>query len=362
MNKTLVESIIVLVLACVLGGVVYFKKSEPKEPIVMCPMDVMVCPDGSTVPRSGPDCEFGICKQELPSYLQVETSSENSASSSSTSLSSNNSRNTAAGDTPQAGIVKKTMTTITSLVKDVVTTIADAVTPGNKVTTQTNQNNPAQNNQQNPAQQTPVTEAPPAINETRYSIVDGNIVDQNNNIIFILPTTFNDPTGSYTQTHAVNAVAVNQVAPLIGVIPVTGLPGKYYLSVNSLGASGTCIFSNKIYILDINTGVLALMYEENNTTLGTEDPRACTSEIFLLATENKKLILKYHTINTNTVCESTWSEPENTWFLDVTETVKGTKRYYITGKQYVDAEQKEKACRAIFDASSTPRVDDGPAG
>lgn len=31
-----------------------------------CPMDAMTCPDGSTVGRVGPDCEFAPCPDEAP--------------------------------------------------------------------------------------------------------------------------------------------------------------------------------------------------------------------------------------------------------------------------------------------------------
>lgn len=33
----------------------------------MCTMDAKICPDGSSVGRSGPDCEFEPCPGETPS-------------------------------------------------------------------------------------------------------------------------------------------------------------------------------------------------------------------------------------------------------------------------------------------------------
>jgi hypothetical protein len=64
--------------------------------------------------------------------------------------------------------------------------------------------------------------------------------------------------------------------------------------------------------------------------------------------------MKYHTLGTNMICDSTWSEPEKTWYLDVTKSENGTRRYYISGARYGEAEVKEAACRAIYDASTTP--------
>jgi hypothetical protein len=89
------------------------------------------------------------------------------------------------------------------------------------------------------------------------------------------------------------------------------------------------------------------MYEENNTTLSQDDPRACNSEIFLLATEGSKLVLKYHTIGTNTLCDSTWSEPEKTFYLDVVKLkTEGMMKYSIPANLTTAAEQEEETCRA----------------
>ena len=361
MNKTLIEVIIVVILASSLGGFAYYKKQKFTPLVSVCPTDVMMCPDGTSVPRSGAACEFDVCKQELPSYMipvtsQTETSEATATSQgASTSLSTKKTPAIPATD----NVIKKITTSATSLIKQVTTSIANSLTTQNK---QTNQNQPSTqitNTQTNTLSQP----NPLAINETRYLVVNGSIVDQNNKVIFTLPTTFTGSSGTnYGSTHAVNAVAVNQVAPIIGTVPVNGLPGKYYLSVNSVGNKGACEFSNRIFILDVNTGVQTLMYEENNTMLSPNDPRACTNEMYLLATEGPKLILKYHTTGTNSTCDSTWSEPELTWYLDVTDLSKGTRRYYITGTQYGEAEKKEIQCRVQYDASSTVPVQTGVAG
>jgi hypothetical protein len=97
------------------------------------------------------------------------------------------------------------------------------------------------------------------------------------------------------------------------------------------------------------------MYEENSNTIGASVARSCTSELYLLATEGEKLILKSHTVGTGTTCESTWSEPEQTWYLDVTHLEKGLRRYIISPTLYYKAEAQEKACRVPYEASSTPQ-------
>lgn len=38
---------------------------EPEGGMTYCPSDARICPDGSTVGRSGPDCEFSACPGEL---------------------------------------------------------------------------------------------------------------------------------------------------------------------------------------------------------------------------------------------------------------------------------------------------------
>ena len=81
----------------------------------------------------------------------------------------------------------------------------------------------------------------------RYFIEKNNIIDENNTVIYTIPSSSNSSSG--WTTHIVDVIPVNNVAPIIGAIPVTGLPGKYYLSENSFGDIGSCQFSNKIYIL-----------------------------------------------------------------------------------------------------------------
>lgn len=333
MKKTLIIEIASVVIgALILGGLVYYKKTKEvippaKEPA--CPADVMMCPDGTSIPRTGPNCEFGICAQELPSYLKKEEST--------TTATIQPSEEKTPARVP---FISKVSSIVSSVFKEKATTTQEQKVP---VTPQTIQQPTT------PTNTTP-TKHTSSLNETRYSIDGNNIVDHNNNVIYTLPPTFGNSSGG---THIVNVVAVNDVAPVIGAIPVSGLPWKYYLSENTFVEGEECHFSNKIYILDTKENTRTLMYEENNNTLTSEDPRACTSEMFLLATDNEKLILKYHTLGTNMTCDSTWSEPEKTWYLDVTVDPKNTKRYYIPPAFYGEAERKENECRSTFEATST---------
>lgn len=40
--------------------------SEPQPPIIACPADAKLCPDGSAVGRIGPDCDFAPCLTPVP--------------------------------------------------------------------------------------------------------------------------------------------------------------------------------------------------------------------------------------------------------------------------------------------------------
>ena len=52
---------IVLIIVIGLGGLVYRNAVEyPNQPIA-CPMDALVCPDGTAVGRTGNSCTFSIC-------------------------------------------------------------------------------------------------------------------------------------------------------------------------------------------------------------------------------------------------------------------------------------------------------------
>lgn len=64
--------LVAIVIASVAGGGVYYfnkvKVSVPKA----CTMEAKLCPDGSSVGRSGPNCEFSSCPNPPPTGKPVE--------------------------------------------------------------------------------------------------------------------------------------------------------------------------------------------------------------------------------------------------------------------------------------------------
>lgn len=57
-SKTIFSVVIVLAVA---AGVFYFVQKSPANEEVFCTMDALMCPDGSGVGRSGPNCTFLAC-------------------------------------------------------------------------------------------------------------------------------------------------------------------------------------------------------------------------------------------------------------------------------------------------------------
>ena len=69
MNKIIY---VLIVLAIVLGlAGVFIKNNSNSEDIVSCTMEAKICPDGSAVGRSGPNCEFAACP-DLPEISEEE--------------------------------------------------------------------------------------------------------------------------------------------------------------------------------------------------------------------------------------------------------------------------------------------------
>lgn len=58
--KTLLAGI-VLIVVLGLGGFLYRNTIEQAQPEVACTLEARVCPDGTTVGRTGPACEFAPC-------------------------------------------------------------------------------------------------------------------------------------------------------------------------------------------------------------------------------------------------------------------------------------------------------------
>jgi hypothetical protein len=67
MNRILI--LIFVIAVFILGGLLYIynpeptKYTNPKEVKVVCTADAKLCPDGSYVGRTGPNCEF-LCPTE----------------------------------------------------------------------------------------------------------------------------------------------------------------------------------------------------------------------------------------------------------------------------------------------------------
>ena len=59
MSSAIRNILILLVLAAIGFGVYTYVKKEPEQ--IACTMEVKLCPDGSSVGRQGPQCEFAAC-------------------------------------------------------------------------------------------------------------------------------------------------------------------------------------------------------------------------------------------------------------------------------------------------------------
>lgn len=57
MNKNLITLIIIVVSATIM----YIISGLPQPKVVICTKEAFVCPDGSTVGRVGPRCQFATC-------------------------------------------------------------------------------------------------------------------------------------------------------------------------------------------------------------------------------------------------------------------------------------------------------------
>lgn len=81
-GKLIVAVVFLLIIGA--GGYMLWKKTETEPTLVACTQEAMMCPDGSYVGRTGPNCEFAACPQvQEPD----PTSSWNTGISTSTGLS-----------------------------------------------------------------------------------------------------------------------------------------------------------------------------------------------------------------------------------------------------------------------------------
>jgi hypothetical protein len=357
MNKKFLYYFLIVVFVGVLPNVTSLIRShfEPKPVSQACLQETKICPDGTSVVRILPNCDFTSCPVPTTSTSSSETIIATSSQVSTTTVTqitpSINPQKVVS--TPQANIQTKPKSFISKIVSSitsaVTTIISNQVPSGNP----NDASIPASTYIPSPIETTSVYKPMPPKDFAgqKYLVKDNNIISNDNKVIYTIPPeviiAVSSSNTGWTNT-TINVVPVGSVAPVPpnNAIPIVDLPGKYYLSENSFGDMSACEFSNKIFILDIYTNTVTLMYEENSSTLSHDNPRACNSEIFLLATESSKLVLKYHTIGTNTLCDSAWSEPDKTFYLDVTKLQQGMAKYSIYPDLTVKADQEEEACRA----------------
>lgn len=363
MNKKFIYYFLIVVIlgalpktASVVREYLNTKKGGP----LTCTQEAKICPDGSTVFRNGPTCEFTSCPVIVATTTTLIETQKEIPITSTTSTTSLVIGKTVPQNTQEQPAQKiATPTKTPSLVSKITSTVSSFVTKISSSfqgSTVSQSGNPNDNSIPPSSYITPPTTTsvyktlpPENFAGQKYLVKENNILSNDNKVIYTIPpeiiATVTSSQPGWTNT-IINVVPVGTVAPILNAIPITDLPGKYYLSENSFGNMENCEFSNKIFILDIYANTATLMYEENNQTLPRDDPRACNSEIFLLATEGSKLVLKYHTIGTNTLCDSTWSEPEKTFYLDVVKLrTEGMKKYSIPENLTTTAEQEEAACR-----------------
>lgn len=349
MNKQVLISLsIVIIGGAILLGLVYLNKEEELSNV--CPLEVMACPDGSTVSMSGPNCEYGVCKQtaavitsEVTSN-EVETTAPVVTNAKTEPVLSFATTPETPKDAPSA--FSAVIQSVVQLTGKITSSFrGESNSLSNPDNTQYNQSNNQREGVTTPTPQGPIS----TLNEERFTVNNGSIVDSSGNTVATIPVSISTEAGTTTwDTTIVNVIEVGSTTPVVDGVPVVGATGKYYVSENSFGSIANCEFSNKIFILDTIAETYTLLFEENSSTLSRDDPRACNSEIFLLATEDEKLILKYHTLDTNMTCESTWSEPDKTWYLDVTNLSTLMRRYQITSERYSQAESQEISCRAAL--------------
>lgn len=331
------------------------ENSTTRSEAQTCTHETKTCADGSLVSRSGPQCEFETCndkKVEATSSLPVVAVTSTSTLVQVEKISSE--------DTGSKKTAEINTSTKAFSIKSVVTSVVNKVTSafsGEQPSTSIKNYYPTTTippstyiTDTAPQNSTYKSQPPQNFAGEKYLVKDGVIVTNDNKVVYSIPQeVINNVSSSnpdWTNT-IINVVPVGNVAPILNAIPITDLPGKYYLSQNSFGNIEACEFSNKIFILDTIADTATLMYEENSSTLSHDDPRACNSEIFLLTTVANNLLLKYHTIGTNTLCDSAWSEPEKTFYIDVTKLrLQGMMKYSIPDNLSSTAEQEEEACRA----------------
>ncbi|MFZ3057735.1 MAG: hypothetical protein WA092_01685 [Minisyncoccales bacterium] len=52
-------ALIIISFVALLIGIYFFKTNKPEQ--IYCTQEAKICPDGSAVGRTGPNCEFAVC-------------------------------------------------------------------------------------------------------------------------------------------------------------------------------------------------------------------------------------------------------------------------------------------------------------
>lgn len=66
--------IIIIILTAALGGWYWYSQNKNQDgDMLACPQDAKICPDGSAVGRTGPNCEFAACPNNVRSSDSTNT-------------------------------------------------------------------------------------------------------------------------------------------------------------------------------------------------------------------------------------------------------------------------------------------------
>ena len=67
------KNLIILIIIAISATAMYIVSGYPKKQTVVCTQEALICPDGSAVGRSGPNCTFAPCP--VVTQVQAATSS-----------------------------------------------------------------------------------------------------------------------------------------------------------------------------------------------------------------------------------------------------------------------------------------------
>lgn len=104
----LVVAGVVILLAAVGAGAYYLAHRAPGPVVVACTMEAKICPDGTAVGRTGPNCEFAPCPTTATSSLNADVyplysgASWQAATAATTDFSTTTSRGYKITSTPSA--------------------------------------------------------------------------------------------------------------------------------------------------------------------------------------------------------------------------------------------------------------------